>query len=334
MSKFCGSCGAPLIEGAGFCGSCGATALPGAGAPGTDASGQSAASSSPVPPAAAAPAYQPVAPVPNAAAGGGMPVTTSPQQGSPWVKILVGLLIFFVACGALAVGVVIYVGHKVSQKAHEYSAKILGDQAAENAHPEPLAARVSGIEAQAKEAGAADSGSMGDVCALLSKEDVSHAIGIPIASTKKGDDGCSYLALGTAADMAAKHAAAMVGAKGADKKTQSMFEQFAGGVLKESTTKDANDDSANPDGTVVVLNFSVDPHAAEQQIQLNRKIFGGLGGEAAEQDLDGIGDEAFVAADSMIMVRKGEKLIKIMYMGCPCATDAVKPLAKKIADKL
>jgi hypothetical protein len=331
MSKFCGSCGAPLKDGAGFCGSCGATVQQ----VGSEAS---AAATGAVPAAQAAPAYQPVAPIPTAAGAGGIgggPVVPMQQKGAPWVKIVVGLLIFFVVCGALAVGVVVYVGHKALQKAHEFSAKVLADQNAENEHPEPLAARVSGIEAQAKDASASEGTAFaGDACALLSKEDVSKAIGVPIVSTTKADGGCSYNALGTAADMAAKHAAAMVGAKGADKKTQSMFEQFAGGVLKESTNREGNSDKENPDGTVVVLNFSIDPHAAEQQIQLQRKIFGGMGGAAAEQDLDGVGDEAFVAADSMIMVRKGQQLIKLMYMGCPCGTEAVKPLAKALADKL
>jgi hypothetical protein len=36
----------------------------------------------------------------------------------------------------------------------------------------------------------------------------------------------------------------------------------------------------------------------------------------------------------MIMVRKGDKLIRIMYMSCPCNTDAVKPLAKQLAANL
>jgi hypothetical protein len=34
------------------------------------------------------------------------------------------------------------------------------------------------------------------------------------------------------------------------------------------------------------------------------------------------------------MVRKGDTLIRIMYMTCPCNTEAVKPLARKLADAL
>lgn len=31
-------------------------------------------------------------------------------------------------------------------------------------------------------------------------------------------------------------------------------------------------------------------------------------------------------------IRKGNKLIRIMYTTCPCTIEAVKPLAKKLAD--
>jgi hypothetical protein len=50
--------------------------------------------------------------------------------------------------------------------------------------------------------------------------------------------------------------------------------------------------------------------------------------------IDGIGDEAFSKADSMMFVRKGDKLIRIMYMTCPCSTNAIKPLAKQIVANL
>jgi hypothetical protein len=36
----------------------------------------------------------------------------------------------------------------------------------------------------------------------------------------------------------------------------------------------------------------------------------------------------------MMMVRKGDKLIRIMYSTCPCSVEAIKPLAKTLADRL
>ena len=43
-----------------------------------------------------------------------------------------------------------------------------------------------------------------------------------------------------------------------------------------------------------------------------------------------LGDEAFDAYGAMIFVRKGDKLVRIMYMECPCGPEDVVPLAQKI----
>ena len=41
-----------------------------------------------------------------------------------------------------------------------------------------------------------------------------------------------------------------------------------------------------------------------------------------------------MSADGIIMMRKGKNFVRIMFIACPCNTDAVKPLAKEIADAL
>jgi hypothetical protein len=270
-------------------------------------------------PVAAQPVYQPVA---SAVA----PAAAAVKASSPWLKVIVVALIVIFACGAAAIGGVIYVAHKVSQKAHEFSREVLGETSAST--QAETADRPAKLAATAGNSSAVS----GDPCRLLSKEDVSRATGVPIVETSPADGGCSYLAKGTAADMAAKHAAAMMAAKGADKKTQGMFEQFAGSVFN-NMPKNATTDAESTDGNVVVFTFSIDNNSAREQMHSNAKVLGGLGSEA-QQPLDGIGDEAFAEADSMIMVRKGDKLIRIMYMSCPCSTDAVKPLAKQLAERL
>ena len=305
MSKFCGKCGASLPEGFGFCGTCGASTQQ---------------QTSPSQPQAFQPVAQPAAPQPA-------PVTAVvPKASSPWLKIVLIVVLFFFVCGAAAVGGVIYMAHKVSQKAHEYSREVLGETASITSDT------ASGGSASSATSGDKSAAIAGDPCLLLSKQDVSQAIGVPIVETSPADGGCSYLAKGTAADMAAKHAAAMMAAKGADKKTQGMFEQFAGGVFN-NMPKNANTDTESADGNVVVFTFGIDINSAREQMHLNAKVLGGLG-SAAQQPLDGIGDEAFAEADSMMMVRKGDKLIRIMYMSCPCNTDAIKPLAKQLAARL
>jgi hypothetical protein len=171
---------------------------------------------------------------------------------------------------------------------------------------------------------------MGDVCRLLSKQDVSKAVGVEIIRTESKDNGCSYMAKGTQQEMTAKHLKAMVADKGADKKTQEIAEKFAGGMMNMFQTEKRASEQ-NTSGEVPVFVFSLDQHGAEEQMRLNAKVFGNLGNE---EGLPGIGDQAFVSADGMIMIRKGKTLVRIMYLVCPCGIEQVKPLAKEIADAL
>jgi hypothetical protein len=318
MSKFCGTCGAPITDGAKFCGGCGAST-------------QQVTSPAPTP--EFQPVPQPIA-MPSTAPA---MVTPAAKSSSPWLKILIVVLIVIFAVGAMAVGGAIYLAHKVSQKAQEYKREVLGETA-------PASSTASGDRTSAASAprtdaatspasSAAPSGFAGDACRLLSKEDVSNAVGIAIVDTASTDGGCSYFAKGKSVDMTAKHATAMVSAKAnIDKKSQGMLEQFASAV---GNSRPANEVSENDraDGTTVVFGFGIDTNNAEDQMRLNSKMlgFGGIGGI---DTIDGIGDEAFSKADSMMFVRKGDKLIRIMYMTCPCATEAVKPLAKEIAANL
>jgi hypothetical protein len=269
-------------------------------------------------------AFQPVSlPVAPQAAP---PQVAAANASSPWLKIVLVVVVVLFVCGAVAVGGVIYVAHKVSQKAHEYSREVLGETSPATRET------ASGSSSSAAEPVDKGTAVAGDPCLLLSKQDVSQAIGVAIVETSPADGGCSYLAKGTAADMTAKHAAAMTAAKGADKKTQGMFDQFAGGVFN-NMPKNSTEDAQSADGNVVVFTFGIDTNSAREQMHLNAKVLGGLG-SVAQEPLEGIGDEAFAEADSMMMVRKGDKLIRIMYMSCPCNTAAIKPLAKRLADKL
>jgi hypothetical protein len=319
MNKICGACGAPVPESAGFCGSCGVSAQQGA-------SRSLQAEYQPVAqPVAASPTPQPeFQPVAQSAAPSALsPAVSAARSSSPWLKVLLVTFAIVFVCGAVVVGGIVYVAHKVSEKAHEYSREVLEETASTTP--------AGGSQGVANPAGIS-AAFASDPCRLLSKQDVSQAIGIPIVETSPADGGCSYLARGTATDMAAKHAAAMMATNGADKKTQGIFEQFAGGVLK-SVPKSATTDTESADGNVVVFTFGIDTNSAREQMHLNAKVLGGLG-SAAQQPIDGIGDEAFAEADSMIMVRKGDKLIRIFYMSCPCNTDAIKPLAKQLAARL
>ena len=305
MGKFCVKCGAPLNSGP-FCVKCGAD-MRSVGTP----TSQSPQSIVQMPNTHPTPAPSP------------MPA----KQGmSTLAKIgIAAVAIIFVGGAAGAVGVY-YVAHRVSQKIHQTEDRILGsspDIGGDKSGP-------SDSPSAGDSAGSSSDNSMGDVCRFLSKEDVSRAIGVEIIRTQSKDNGCSYIAKGTQADVMAKHAAAMVATRGADKQTQQFAEQFAGGMFKEFQSERPQSQQDNS-GEVLVFGFSVNQHAAETQMRLTAKGLGRLGDM---QGLPGIGDQAFVSADSMIMVRKGKNLITIMYLTCPCGVEQVKPLAKEIADAL
>jgi hypothetical protein len=302
MATFCANCGAPLSTGP-FCVRCGADMR------------NMAEPSQPQSP-------QPMAQM-HPAQATPLSSSLSAKQGmSTLAKLgIAAIVIIFVGGAAGAVGVY-YVAHKVSQKYHEVSDEILGSSSDSGSR-----ARSGPIGADSS---ASSNGSLGNVCRFLRKEDVSRAIGVPIVRTEPVGNGCSYIAKGTQAEMTAKHAAAMAGDQGADKKTQQIAEQFASGSFK-MTQEGKSPSPQETSGEVPVFNFSLDQNAAEEQIRLNAKVLGALG---PQQGFPGIGDQGFVTADGMMMVRKGKTLIRIMYLTCPCGVDQVKPLAKKIADAL
>jgi len=305
MANFCTKCGTPVTGR--FCVKCG-----------TDIS--QSTTPAPLQPVqqnartAAPEAAQPPVARPSLAT---VPPPVTNKKMSMLAKLGIAAVVVVFAGGALAVGGLYYAVHRVSQKIHEEAGSILG--------PSPSTSSPDSLSS------GTGSGKVGiDVCRLLSKEDVGRAVGIVIARAQPEDNSCSYIANGDKADMLAKHATAMMAARGADKQTQQTIQKFAGGMFKEFQSEKPASEQDNS-GEVPVLSFSVDQNAAEEQMRLNAKVLGVIGDQ---QSLPGIGDQAFVSADGMIMMRKGKNFVRILFIACPCNTDAVKPLAKEIADAL
>jgi hypothetical protein len=309
MPSFCVKCGAPLSSGP-FCVKCGADARPGSSTP------------EPTPQPTSQPT--PANTVPTEITQPVAITTEGEKKMSPWVTLGIAALVLFVVGGAMAAAGVYYVAHRVSQKIHEEAGGLLNsDSDSKNANSSSSGSSSSSDPSSTEGSGI-------DACKLLSKEDVSAAIGVEIIRAEPGDNSCNYIAKGDRADMTAKHVAAMAATRGgADKKSQQMVQNIAGGMFKvfQSESHDKEDTS----GEVPVLNFSVDQNNAEAQMRLNAKMLGRLG---PTDGIPGVGDQAFISGDSMMMVRKGKSLVRIMYMTCPCGTEAITPLAKKIADAL
>ncbi len=321
-AKFCNKCGAPSI-GTAFCNKCGADLR----------------SANQTPQMAAVPVARSPLPPPVPALAQPMPAASVPAKGSPLTKILIGFAVVVITVGALAAGGVYYVVYRVKQKVHEVAREVPGlgsssdssSSSGNNSVMGSISKMVSGSgDSNSSSGGTSNSGISGDPCRLLSKEEVGHAVGVDIVATESSDVGCSYLAKGDSGDMTAKHMSAMTGARGADANTQKMVQNFAGGMAK-AFQSEGHQETSDSNGNVPVFGFSVDNNSAETQMRLNAKTLATLG---SQQGIPGIGDQAFDEAGAMLMFRKGDKLIRIMYSTCPCALDAIKPLAKMLADRL
>ena len=181
---------------------------------------------------------------------------------------------------------------------------------------------------------------------------MSRAAGIEIVKTQGGDAGCSYIAKGDPADMTSKHMTAMLSsqtkARGEtpDPKAMQMAQQIAGGFFKQQEQSDKNLSAAAATGEVVILTVSFTSGNASLEMKLNRAAFNhiaqtgpvssGTDSTAATGtgNLNGIGDEAYAMGGTGMIVRKGNTVAHFMFPECPCSTDAVKPLAKRVADQL
>ena len=303
MAGFCRNCGTALGDGQAFCVKCGTRV--------GDVSQPSG-----VPPAAAPPAAAgvppPAAAVPPAAYVPPPQVAPPTSSGmSPLVKILIGVVIVFVVFGAFAAAGVLYIGHRVHEKAAEMGLTRTPEQ--RRASREELR-RIDG-------------------CSLLSKSDVAQAVKMDIVRVESttGDPGCTYSVSGDPADMTAKHVSALHKNE-MNKAQQDQVENF-GKTIFHSTNSGSDSSGSEHPGEAPVFSFSIDNNAPELQMRLNKATLGAMG-PAITPAIPNLGDEAFDAAGAMIFIRKGDKVIRIMYMECPCGTEDVLPLARKIVDGL
>ncbi len=298
MAGFCRNCGRPLADGQAFCDGCG---TPAAGPPVKSPATPSTPSAPPARPLAAPPPPPQVsAPPPPAAVA-----APAKSGGSTLVKVLLIFLVVIFLLGAVGIAGVWYVAHRVKEKVHEIG---LDQISTNNENRGPV---LGGT----------------DPCSLLSKADVGQAISMEVVRAEHGegsDVGCEYSVMGDYVDMVAKHASLLHKAD-TDERTRQMMESFAKGI---GHSTDSQKSAPKHPGEAPIFIFSVDNNNAAAQMSLNRATLGRLG--PGVTPLPGIGDDAFDIANGMIFVRKGDKLLRIMYIPCPCTTDDVVPLAKKI----
>lgn len=301
MAGFCRNCGSPLDDGQGFCARCG-TATSGPPV-------RSSVPASPAPSSAPRPQTPPQAaaqPRPPASSATPQAVAAPSKSGSTLVKVLLIFLVVIFLFGAVGIAGIWYVAHRVKQKVHEIGLDDLSTTTNANRGP-----ALAGM----------------DPCSLLSKVDVAQAVSMDVVRAERSEGsevGCEYSVMGDYVDLIAKHASLLHKAETTDSQRQ-MMETFAKAV---GHGNDSQQTAPRHPGESPVFIFSVDNNSAAAQMSLSRATFGRMA--PAFTSIPSLGDDAFDIANAMIMVRKGDKLLRITYMMCPCTTDEVVPLARKI----
>jgi hypothetical protein len=259
-------------------------------------------------PMAGAPAPPAAAPAPSAQGAATAPATAT--KGSPVVKIVLILVAVLFLFGALGIGAVVYVGYRVRQKAREI-----------------------GLTLPSPDRRGHESAFRGtNVCGWLSKEEVSAAVRMEVVrmEAEAGENpGCTYLVEGDATELTMKHAT-QLNNKQMSKSDQQIMENFGKTILRGSG--DSGGGSSEHPGETPVLVFNVDENSALLQMKLTKGALSGMGPGTAT--IANLGDEAFDAGGAVLMVRKGDKMVRITYTTCPCGLDDILPLARKLVGNL
>jgi hypothetical protein len=164
---------------------------------------------------------------------------------------------------------------------------------------------------------------------------VAPAVHAPIvrAEPPESSVGCEYSTKDTGANATTNHAISMAGAMNGgaiDPDAQRMLSAFGNAVLGNSSSEDKK--SARHPGEVPALVFLIDDSSdARQELKMNRDAQSRIG---PVTPIPGVGDEAFEAAGSMIMARKGNKMIRFIYTQCNCTSKDIVPIAQKITAAL
>jgi hypothetical protein len=302
MAGFCRNCGSPLDDGQGFCARCG---TPASGPPVRPAAPSSSApSSAPRPQAPPQAAPLPRAPAPAAPAAAAAPS----KSGGTLVKVLLVFLVVIFIFGAAGVAGLWYVAHRVKQKVQEIGLDDLS--AASNANRGPA---LGGI----------------DPCSLLSKADVGQAAKVEVirAEADRGSEpGCVYSVQGDISDLVAKHAS-LLHKEATTEAQRQQFESVAKSLFQGMNAEQSGSASKHP-GEAPIFIFGVTNRGAKAQMNLSRMTFSRLGGGMVT--IPDLGDDNLDIGGAMMLVQKGDKLIRVMYMVCPCATDDVVPLVRKL----
>jgi hypothetical protein len=331
MSKFCGTCGSPLDEGARFCGKCGA------------ANSSTQQTSAPLPRTSTTS----MASTQSASAQPSPVLAPLPTHSNGLFKVGIAVVVIIFVGGIAAFGAVYYAVHKVREKVRAATHQAEGDNS--STAPGGLASMIRKAVSTAASNNDHSGGFKAAPCRFLSKENVSRAVGIEIVRAQAQEAGCSYIAKGDPADMVSKHMTSMVKSQAKSNGSNvtadetKLMQQITGAFFKQQEAADKKLSKQAATGEVLILSVSFSTGNAELEMKMNRMAFnrissGSTDGKTTDQvatgDLDGIGDEAYEMGGTGLIFRKGQNLVHMMFPECPCDAKAIKPLAANIASQL
>jgi len=286
---------------AGFCTKCGSPLADGQGFCTKCGLAAGITVPAPTPPAGLSPVSAP----PNAAA--------QRQSNRTLIKVLLicgaVVLVFFIA-GAAAVG---YFFYRHKDDIHQLG---LDDPASMQYHGPVLGGA--------------------DPCGLLSKEDVSEVVKMPVVraeTTTEGEVGCEYSVMGDRDDLVAAHISAVT--KGpANAMQRREMENMARSFFHSNNHRPSFTPPApRHPGEVAVFTFIADNTAAKMQMGVTRATLNHMT-PGTLTNLAGVGEDGFDLAAALIMARQGDTIIRAMYTTCPCNTVDAQTLVQKIMSNM
>lgn len=304
MANFCSNCGAARGAASAFCANCGTRQ--------------------------AAPAGPPAQPDPGPAAALPPPALPAGAKTGSGLKILAVVLVFLVLAGAVTVGGLYYVAHRLKQAVVEKAASAGVDL---NSISSPQASTGSRIRTYR-------------ACDLLPKTDAAAMLGEPIERTEDQGATCLYYGpAGLSGKLAQEGTADLL------KQMQQPGAQVNGNDVADSLSKlvgglaaaGAAGTAPGSNGDVPLLTLVVDGEDGKTQmtaLTATKAIFGGItkgasdGKEGFGADIPGLGDRAVRLANLGLNVLQGNTLIRLISGPGPDANAKTIAIARTILPKL
>jgi hypothetical protein len=169
-------------------------------------------------------------------------------------------------------------------------------------------------------------------CKLLSADAVTRTLHVQIVRVEPSAQDanvCEYSIKGKPSSAATDHSIAMAGAmqgQALDPAAQKLMQGFGGLVLGGADEDAAKKHDIRHPGETPALVLDVHTGDAATEMRLNRQA---LGSFSPVTPIQGLGDEAFETSNSFLLIRKGTRVIRLTYTGCPCASQDVVTLARQ-----